>query len=57
MEGNHVGHQLVKGDVPVELAGCCATATLVDKKKEKKHFQKNIGGGRCDCVKLAVGPT
>lgn len=31
VEGNHVGHQFVKGQVPIQLTSCCAAAALMGK--------------------------
>jgi len=35
MEGNHIRHQFVKGDVSVQLTGGCAAAALNANKKDK----------------------
>lgn len=32
VEGDHVGHQLVKGDVPIQLTSCRSAAALKKKK-------------------------
>lgn len=37
VEGDHVGHQLVKGEVTIQLTGCCAAATLMGKHQIQSH--------------------
>lgn len=43
VEGDHVGHQLVKGDVPIQLTSCCPAAALKKKKKANSSVS-NIDG-------------
>lgn len=49
VEGDHVGHQFVKGQVPIQLTSCCAAAALMGKMANSvshKHTHTHAAGAQ-----------
>lgn len=44
VEGDHVGHQLVKGEVAIQLASCCAAAALMGGGRKNKFSLSHTAG-------------